>query len=241
MKEIIIANCERHGETEHAFYSGKLKCKKCMVEYDYQKRHRIKKKLVEYKGGKCEICGYNKCLNALDFHHKNPEEKEFALNTANYNKSFDKLKNEVDKCVLVCSNCHREIHFEENEKKRQNFIYNDLNRAKAISKLNLDDILKDCENGLTQLDISIKYDVSLSTIRRFFQQNKLIKKQFSCDNIVLIETFKQNPTYTFVAKKFNTTVKVIKTYCVNNNLIQDINDIRVKQGLKPLVNKHIFK
>lgn len=237
MKEIVIAKCERHGETEHAIYSGKLKCKKCMVEYDYQKRHRIKEKLVEYKGGKCEICGYNKCLNALDFHHRNPEEKEFALNTANYNKSLDILKKEVDKCILVCATCHREIHFEENEKRRENFIYNDLNRAKALSKLNLDNVIKDHEDGLTQLDISIKYEVSLSTVRRFFQQNNLTKKQFFCDKEILLETFKKNPTYSFVAKEFKTTVKVIRKYCVDNNLVQDINNIRINQGLKPLVDK----
>ena len=237
MKEIVIKKCERHGETEHAFYNGKLRCKKCLVEYDYQKRHRIKEQLVEYKGGKCEICGYNKCLNALDFHHRNPEEKEYALNTANYNKSFEKLKKEVDKCILVCSNCHREIHFEENEKRRENFIYNDINRAKALSKLNLNDVVKDYENGLTQLEISIKYEVSLSTVRRFFQQHKLAKKHFSCDKNDLLEVFKQNPTYTFVADKFKTTTKVIRKYCVDNNLIQDINNIRIQQGLKPLVNK----
>ena len=241
MKEVVIVKCERHGETEHAVYNGKLKCKKCMVEYDYQKRHRIKEKLVEYKGGKCELCGYNKCLNALDFHHKNPVEKEFALNTANYNKSLDTLKKEVDKCILVCSNCHREIHFNENEKRRGDFIYNNLNRAKAIAKLDLNDVLKDYDDGLTQLEISIKYNVSLSTVRRFFQQNNLVKKQFSCDKESLLETFKLNPTYSFVAKKFNTTVKVIRKYCVDNNLVKDINIIRNEQGLKPLVNKLAYK
>ena len=242
MKEIIMANCKKHGYTEHSIYSGKLKCKQCMVEYDYQKRHRIKEKLVEYKGGKCEICGYNKCLNALDFHHRNPEDKEFALNTANYNKSFETLKKEADKCILVCSNCHREIHFEENEKRRVDFICNEfacnnLNRSTAISKLILDDVLKDIENSLTQLDISIKYNVSISTVKRFFKQNELNKKRFSCDKNDLLEAFKQTPTYSFVAKKFNTTVKVIRKYCVDNNLIGDINDIRIEKGLKPLVDK----
>jgi hypothetical protein len=53
----------------------------------------------------------------------------------------------------------------------------------------------------------------------------------------LLKTFQQTPTYSYVAKKFNTTVKVIRKYCVDNNLINDINDIRDKQGLKPLVNK----
>lgn len=71
-------------------------------------RKRTKQRLVEYKGGCCEICGYNKCMGALDFHHKNPKEKDFGI--GGVTKSFDKLKNEVDKCILVCANCHREIH-----------------------------------------------------------------------------------------------------------------------------------
>lgn len=71
-------------------------------------RKRTKLKLIEYKGGKCQICGYNKCISALEFHHVNPEEKDFGI--SGQSRSFEKLKNEVDKCVLVCANCHREIH-----------------------------------------------------------------------------------------------------------------------------------
>jgi DNA-binding CsgD family transcriptional regulator len=68
-----------------------------------------KKLLIEYKGGKCIYCGYNKCIAALEFHHKDPKEKDFSI--ANNSYSFEKMKNEVDKCELVCSNCHREIHY----------------------------------------------------------------------------------------------------------------------------------
>ena len=53
-------------------------------------RIRLKEKLVEYKGGKCEICGYDKCITALEFHHLNPEEKEFSIST-NSNISFEKV------------------------------------------------------------------------------------------------------------------------------------------------------
>lgn len=73
-------------------------------------RIKTKKKLVDYKGGKCEKCGYNKCIEALEFHHNDPNEKDFAISRKSY--SYDRLKNEVDKCILVCSNCHREIHYE---------------------------------------------------------------------------------------------------------------------------------
>jgi hypothetical protein len=71
-------------------------------------RKRTKLKLIEYKGGKCELCGYSKCARALEFHHLNPDEKDFSISGRSL--SFDKLKSEVDKCILVCSNCHSEIH-----------------------------------------------------------------------------------------------------------------------------------
>ena len=76
-------------------------------------RHNVKEELVKYKGGKCEICGYDKCLGALDFHHLDPRQKDFAISNSNIYKNFDKLKEEVDKCILVCANCHREIHYKE--------------------------------------------------------------------------------------------------------------------------------
>ena len=71
-------------------------------------RKRTKLKLIEYKGGSCEICGYNRCARALQFHHTEAEKKDFQVSGKSL--SFDKLKNEVDKCILVCSNCHSEIH-----------------------------------------------------------------------------------------------------------------------------------
>ena len=71
-------------------------------------RKRKKKALVEYKGGKCQCCGYSRCLEALEFHHLDPNIKSFTI--SGKSKSFNSLKSEVDKCILVCSNCHKEIH-----------------------------------------------------------------------------------------------------------------------------------
>lgn len=69
----------------------------------------MKKQAVKLLGGKCSICGYNKCIDALEFHHKNPNEKEFKIGSGN-TMSWKEYKNEVSKCMLVCSNCHKEIH-----------------------------------------------------------------------------------------------------------------------------------
>lgn len=74
-------------------------------------RRRTKLKLIEYKGGKCEKCGYDKpCPSAYDFHHKDPATKEFGIGAGGVTLSFEKLKAEADKCQLLCRNCHAETH-----------------------------------------------------------------------------------------------------------------------------------
>lgn len=68
--------------------------------------------MVNYKGGKCEICGYNKNLAALQFHHLDPSQKDFNIATNLMLKDFsmNNYYQEVDKCILLCANCHMEIH-----------------------------------------------------------------------------------------------------------------------------------
>lgn len=73
-----------------------------------KKRKQLKEKAVEYKGGSCILCGYNRCLAALDFHHLDRSKKDFKLSDM-YSKSWKSVLEELDKCVLVCANCHREI------------------------------------------------------------------------------------------------------------------------------------
>lgn len=74
------------------------------------RRMDLKKRAIEYKGGKCEKCGYNTCLQALDFHHINPEHKDFTIAQTRLYFTWEKIRAELDKCILVCANCHREIH-----------------------------------------------------------------------------------------------------------------------------------
>jgi len=83
-------------------------------EYNKQsviaRRKKNKQLLVEYKGGRCERCGYDKCISALEFHHVDPETK--AMKNLGTTVALSKQKEEADKCILVCANCHREIHHE---------------------------------------------------------------------------------------------------------------------------------
>ena len=65
--------------------------------------------LIERAGGKCAICGYDRCIRALEFHHTNPDEKDFGISRT-LTKNINTLKEEADKCILLCSNCHAEEH-----------------------------------------------------------------------------------------------------------------------------------
>ena len=76
----------------------------------YESRQEIKKKAVGYKGGCCEICKYDKCLAALTFHHRDPSQKDFGISDIMNLVTFKKLRKELDKCHLLCLNCHSEVH-----------------------------------------------------------------------------------------------------------------------------------
>lgn len=65
-------------------------------------------KAVALKGGACTGCGYNKSIRALHFHHLDPTEKDFGL--SRFDGKWEKVLKELEKCLLVCANCHAEIH-----------------------------------------------------------------------------------------------------------------------------------
>lgn len=75
-----------------------------------KKRHTRKAEIIKYLGGKCNICHYNKCVAALHVHHKDPAEKDFNLG-GSHCLSWEKTKQELNKCMLLCANCHAEIHY----------------------------------------------------------------------------------------------------------------------------------
>jgi predicted Zn-ribbon and HTH transcriptional regulator len=102
--------CKECGESSpDKFYGNqKIHCKKCHSKQTHERRKQIKRLAVEYLGGSCKKCGYNKYIGALQFHHRNPAEKD----SVNFNKwlNFEVLKKELDKCDLLCANCHAEEH-----------------------------------------------------------------------------------------------------------------------------------
>jgi ribosomal protein L30E len=100
---LVCRNC--HHEIHEKFHQRRSSEKSLRVIHW---RRRTKIKIVEYKGGCCQICGYKTCLKALELHHIDPNQKEFVI--SGITKSWNKIKTEIEKCILVCSNCHQEIH-----------------------------------------------------------------------------------------------------------------------------------
>lgn len=111
MSTKLMKVCSKHGLTQHYVdSSGRARCMKCRVNAVQKRRDKIKQIAIEYKGGKCSICGYDNCIGALEFHHLNPKQKDFGIGSKGYTRGIETVKKELDKCILVCANCHREIH-----------------------------------------------------------------------------------------------------------------------------------
>jgi hypothetical protein len=98
--------CARQFKVDRLKGNKGYTCNSCRAN---RRRIEVKEKLVQYKGGCCVVCGYSKCNPCLSFHHLDPSQKDFGIGGMHC-FSLDRLKLEVDKCVLLCLNCHGELH-----------------------------------------------------------------------------------------------------------------------------------
>jgi len=109
----LCRTCGQSGE-EHFYKAAKYQCKKCWnIRTAKSGKDQVKQLKKEF-GGKCSVCSYDKCMDALQFHHVDPSQKEFSLGQKR-GYTIEKLRTELKKCILVCSNCHIEIHHEMNK------------------------------------------------------------------------------------------------------------------------------
>ena len=86
------------------------RCKNCHRVWRRQRKAKFKQMCVDYKGGRCEVCGYDKCNRSLIFHHKDCKKDVEIGSTWPTKKLTKKIIKELDKCVLLCANCHGEAH-----------------------------------------------------------------------------------------------------------------------------------
>ena len=108
--ETVEASCPVHGVTvfirrgSHGF-----RCRQCRMDAVDRRRREIKRTLVAEAGGACTICGYDRSVKALQFHHLDPAEKSFSLAAGGLTRSLQRARDEAAKCVLLCANCHAEV------------------------------------------------------------------------------------------------------------------------------------
>lgn len=169
-------------------------------------RKRRKENLIRLCGGKCSLCGYNKCIGALEFHHINPKDKSFGISTGNCHKIEDDIA-EVKKCLLLCANCHREIHngFYENVNLFQ-FQKIDKDYEQELLSLNKKEKIycKDCGKEITIYSksgyckaCSIKYKTKV--------QNKPDRETLKA----LIRTL----PFVKIAEQYNVSDNAIRKWC----------------------------
>lgn len=103
-------NCKHCGEKNPDNFYGHYKgtCKKCFNKTQTNKFREVRRLIVLENGGECKICGYSKYIGALEFHHLDPSKKDLSYQSSKC-WSIERIRKEVSGCVLLCSNCHREI------------------------------------------------------------------------------------------------------------------------------------
>lgn len=236
MSKYITKQCPKHGKTKFVLdkTTGSYKCNECAKNAVMDKRRRNKIALVEYKGGKCELCGYDKCVDALEFHHIDRNTKEFGIGFGD-TRSLEKLKKEADKCILVCSNCHKEIHAKEredaNKQKKlleEKNLYEFQNSPEGLACYSkpelskLPEIQNMINSGCSITDIAQKFHFAITTLRRFLTDNNVIIKPKHKLDGYSIEQLKDDlikyENFSSIARIYGVSANSIKKWCGRNGL-----------------------
>lgn len=109
----IMRRCKIHGDTLHSTgKDGYARCKKCSSEQVSRRRKKLKLLAIEYMGYKCARCGlsFPDYPEVMEFHHRDPTKKDFGIASNGHTRAINKIKSELDKCDMYCSNCHRIVH-----------------------------------------------------------------------------------------------------------------------------------
>jgi hypothetical protein len=108
--ETLVLMCKRHGSTEFVLDTrGQYRCKRCRSDSVARRRRRVKRLLVEEAGGACAVCGYDRNIWALHFHHLEPATKRHEINARGAAMAIERLRAEAQKCALLGANCHAEV------------------------------------------------------------------------------------------------------------------------------------
>lgn len=182
-------------------------------------RQRLKDRATYVMGDKCACCGYDKCIQALEFHHLNPEEKDFSFGT-NANRSWSSTRRELQKCILVCANCHREIHYGIIDASTLKSSFNE-ERAEEIDKL-VDDVkthkiyyCKDCG-----VEVSSGNDCCPKCAHK---KMRVVERP----NREELKKLIRSTPFTQIGKIFNVTDNSIRKWCKAEGLPSKVSEIKL--------------
>ena len=169
-------------------------------------------------GNKCQCCGYDRLNSALELHHLDSQEKEFTV-ASNANIGWETARKEIQKCILVCANCHREIHagLIENDALKSSF-----NEEKAMKIDELINSIKQkeifyCKNCGAEI-----HKGSQMCVKCFAEQRRRIERpnRSELKNLIRTTSFSQ------IAKSYNVSDNAIRKWCISENLPSRVSDIK---------------
>jgi hypothetical protein len=174
-----------------------------MNTYEYQKLRGLKRKLylIDLRKSCCEKCGYDKNLSALDFHHKEPGEKESQLDMRTLsNSSMKWIIEEFAKCEVLCANCHREEHNPELKIKTVRVTVKKI----EDSVVSISDVGKPkcCDCG-----VEINY-----TYKRCRECGDKAKRKVERPNLIILEKEKNEHGTSWCGEKYNVSPKTIRKW-----------------------------
>lgn len=189
----VCSHCKQNlPKSDYYIWNNKIwpYCKKCESYRKKQQLLNFKKSCLSYKNQHCcSICGYDKCITALDFHHVDPNQKEFTISSSKKMLLDEKIKSELDKCDVVCSNCHRELHAVENGEFSPNIL-----QPKSLTY---------CIDCSTECDINAQ---------RCKECNKKYQKRNQPSKEQLIKDFHELKFFTKIGRKYNVSDNAVRKW-----------------------------
>lgn len=190
------------------------------MSYDCVKRYRQRQKenIVYVMGEKCACCGYDRCRQALELHHLDPLQKDFTI-AQNTNRAWEIVCKELPKTVMVCANCHREIHagIIDSNSLESNF---DKSRADEISlqiKQTKEKKVSYCKNCGKEITFGAVRCVECSGLNK-----RLVERP----SRVQLKQDIRSMSMLAVARKYNVTDNAIRKWCDSMNLPRRVSDIK---------------
>lgn len=182
--------------------------------------HKKKEKIIYIMGGKCCVCGYNRLNAALEMHHINMREKEFSFSNYNHYKSIEEMKPEMMKCALVCSVCHKEIHYGDFGIEvsltfnidRYNEVIKEIQNRKAN--------IKTIQHSCAECGKPIGYRASLCS-ECSAKRNRVVTRPTRNELKGMI----RNMPFTKIAEIYNVSDKAISKWCLTYKLPSKKRDI----------------